>query len=227
MGTDTLTETATVKVGKKRLPGGTDTLNFSYVRGGALHIKMIPQWTTQGYNEVVSDANSIDLGTSLVENAVGGSRNDTFAGDSADNTYKSGSDIDTDLDERFDNSGGWFLDYGGNDGSAVGNPDLPDLPASNDTYRGFVTTGAATYEVRDYGGSADKLDLRPLEFSDVYFARSSFAFGSDDTLRIGINGATISVIGYFAPVPDIGLRNGHVEQIIFSDQVVTHAASEM
>ncbi len=49
-GEDTLTETATV--GKKRLPGGSDTLSFADFGSDPLWVGLVPAWADQGYNKV-------------------------------------------------------------------------------------------------------------------------------------------------------------------------------
>ncbi len=67
-------------------------------------------------------------------------------------------------------------------------------------------------------GAADKLDLRLLRTSDVYFD----AFSADDnatngngSLKIVINNTTsVNVYGHFSPV-SAGQQNGRMEQIIF------------
>jgi hypothetical protein len=210
-GDDVLTETATVKVGKKKLPGGTDTLNFSRVGTGSVDIRMIPQWAALGYNDVIApNGDTVELGISPVENAVGGSGSDIINGGSAMNTYKGGPGGDDS-----------FFDYGGWDGDAL----FPGLVASNDTYKGF-TSGTGNDEVEDFGGTADKLDLRPLETSDVYFDsyNSDSNLETKESLRIIIGStSTVSVIGHFSPIT--GQENGRMEQIIFSNEVVTSAAS--
>jgi hypothetical protein len=207
-GDDTLTEPAFVKVGTKKLPGGTDTLSFSQVSGGPVDIRMIPQWAALGYNDVAApNGESIELGDSRVENAVGGSGDDHISSGPAKNTYKGGPGGSDNI-----------TDYGGWDGDVP----FPGLAASDDTYKGF-TSGAGLDLLTDFGGTADKLDLRPLESSDVYFdAFDTDKLGSDDSLRIVISPDTsIQVMGHFAPQPGGGQENGTMEQIIFSDQVVT------
>ena len=73
----------------------------------------------------------------------------------------------------------------------------------------------------DYGGTADRLDLRPLETSDVYFDTIS---GEPESLKIVINDDTsVTVHGHFSPYYQ-GQENGRMEQIIFSNEVVTSAA---
>ncbi len=87
-GDDTLFETAFVKVGKKKRPGGIDTLNFSQYSGG-LSIFMVSQWAaqSQGFNQVIgANGESVGLGTSPVENVVGGSSSDDIRGGSTKRT---------------------------------------------------------------------------------------------------------------------------------------------
>ena len=63
-GEDTLTETATV--GKKRLPGGSDTLSFAEFGSDPLWVGLVPAWAAQGYNKVVAGPDDgITLGTSV------------------------------------------------------------------------------------------------------------------------------------------------------------------
>ncbi len=125
---------------------------------------------------------------------------------STKNTYSGGSDELTDF-------GGW-------DGNAA----FPTLAASDDTYKGF-TSGTGTDQVLDYGGTADKLDLGPLRSSEVYFDAYDFNnSGANDSLRIVINATTsVTIYGHFAPF-DPGQENGRMEQIIFSNEIVTSAA---
>jgi hypothetical protein len=120
----------------------------------------------QGFNRVIGPENtSVDIGTSRVERAVGGSFHDTLEGGSAKNTYKGG-------------PGGSdsFYDFGGREADAT----FPAVAASDDTYMGF-TSGTGHDRVVDCGGAADRLDLRPLESSDVYF----------DAYDWDVNGPTI------------------------------------
>lgn len=212
-GDDTLFETAFVKVGKKKRPGGIDTLNFSQYSGG-LSIFMVSQWAaqSQGFNQVIgANGESVGLGTSPVENVVGGSSSDDIRGGSTKNTYNGGPG-------GSDN----FYDYGGDDGNAT----FPALAASDDTYKGF-TSGTGHDYVVDYGGTADKLDLRPLESSSVYIDASSYdgnVSNGSETLKIVINDTTsVTVYGHFSPFVG-GQENGRMEQIIFANETVTSAA---
>jgi len=60
-----------------------------------------------------------------------------------------------------------------------------------------------------------------LESSEVYFSGLDLDNnGSNETLWIVINDTTsVRVYGYFSPLN--GYVNGHMEQIIFSDQILT------
>src|SRR5918997_1434677 len=91
-GDDTLTETSFVQVGTEKKPGGKDTLTFFQVSSNTrLQIRLIPQASAQGYNAVSGDSgDSVNLGTSPVENATGGSGSDTLTGGSAWNTLSGG-----------------------------------------------------------------------------------------------------------------------------------------
>ena len=212
-GNDTLTETAFVKVGRTRLPGGTDTLSFSQYNSGGLFIYMIPQWG-QSYNRAFDPQSStanVDLGSSPVENAVAGALDDNIYGGPARNTYKGG-------------PGGWdrYVDYGGCNPCPSG---LPALAASDDTYKS-LTSGTGIDLVRDYGGTNDRLDLRPLESSDVYFEVSDAdADGTIDSLEIVVDDTSfyslnsVKIEGYLSPLSE--QQNGRIEQIIFSNETIT------
>jgi hypothetical protein len=155
-----------------------------------------------------SNGDTVALGTSPVENAVGGMGSDQLQGGSAKNTLSGGLGGNDELG-----------DFGGTDGNAA----FPALAASSDTYTGF-TLGTGHDKVIDYGGTADRLDLRPLESSEVYFSGLDVdGNGSNDSLMIVINDTTsVAVYGYFSPLN--GYVNGRMEQIIFSNEIVTSAA---
>lgn len=216
-GEDTLTETATV--GKKRLPGGSDTLSFADFGSDPLWVSLVPGWAAQGYNKVVAGPDDgVTLGTSPVENVTGGTSDDNLIGGAAKNTYSGGRGLGEDT----------IVDYGGWDGNGVRVAQAP----SDDVYKGFAS-GTGVDRVTDYGGRSDVLDLRPLRSTDVSFAR----FGSDastangdETLIITLNDTTqVYVAGHFAPLENasqesLGQENGRMEKIVFSDRVVTVAA---
>ena len=142
---------------------------------------------------------------------MGGSSSDDISGGSARNTYNGDPNGSDD-----------FSDFGGDDGDA----NLPALAASDDTYKGF-TSGTGYDFVIDYWGTADKLDLRPLETSHVYFDSFSAdgkATNGNESLKKVINNPTsVNVYGHFSPILS-GQENARIEQIIFSNQVVTSAA---
>lgn len=212
-GEDTIEERATYKVGKKTLPGGNDTLSFARFGSDPLFVGVVPAWSAQGYNGVnAGPDDGIELGTSPVENVVGGRSDDKIHGGAGKNAYSGGLGGD---DELYD-WGGW-RDDGTFAAQAV----------SDDTYKGF-TSATGHDEVRDYAGTADKLDLRPLEASDVYFDavdHDGSASNGDETLRIVVDEATsVSVVGHFAPAIEDDAGNGRIEQIFFAGETVTSTA---
>jgi hypothetical protein len=98
---------------------------------------------------------------------------------------------------------------------------------SDDVYKGFASATGHD-EVYDYAGAADRLDLRPLESSDVYIDalnHDGAAANGDESLRIVVDDPTsVSVVGHFAPAIEEDAGNGRIEQIIFSDETVTSTA---
>jgi len=214
-GEDTLTETATV--GKKRLPGGSDTLSFADFGTDPLWVGLVPAWAAQGYNKVVAGPDDgVALGASPVENVTGGTSDDTLIGGAAKNSYSGGRGGDDTI-----------VDYGGWDGNGA----RVAPAAREDAYKGFAS-GTGIAFVTDYGGTADSLDLRPLRSTQVSLAR----FGSDastangdESLVVTLNDTTqVYVFGYFAPLEgasqeSFGQENRRMEKIVFSDRVVTGA----
>lgn len=87
-GDDTLREKAAYRVGGEKRPGGVDTLSFRGVAGGVTAY-LVPEW--RGVNAAFSAAfgtggESVDLGASRVENAVGSPRdNDELFGGAGPN----------------------------------------------------------------------------------------------------------------------------------------------
>ncbi len=78
--------------------------------------------------------------------------------------------------------------------------------------------------MEDYGGTADRLDLRPFAFDDVSFVPfDSDGDGAPNTLEIYEHGGgpnVVTVIGHYSPTAR-GQQSGRMEQIIFSDRTVT------
>ncbi len=220
-GHDTLAEGAFVKVGKKRLPGGSDTLSFAGMSSvdSGVGVKLIPQWVSidpsynQAFERSSTPSNIVDLGTSPVENVVGSPEGDVITGGSASNTLSGGPGA-TDA----------LTDYGGCSPTLDASCKSA-LPASNDTYLGFTSGPGGYDEVYDYGGTADRLDLRPLRSSEVQFDAFNFdGVAGNESLRVVIDPThQVAVIGHFAPFAE-EIEEGRIEQIIFSDEIVTSAA---
>lgn len=211
-GKDELEERASYKVGRKTLPGGTDTLSFARHTFGVT-ARLVPGWVAQDHNKVFAGPdNGVDLGASRVENVVGSLGDDTLVGGAGKNTYSGGPGGSDLIHDR----GGW-----------EGDSTFPVQAASDDTYKGFASS-LGTDTVVDWGGAADRLDLRPLEASDVYLdAFDHDGSGADDSLRILTNStSSVSVIGHFAAIPGLQLKNGsgRIEQIVFADETVTTTA---
>src|SRR5215212_9013212 len=209
-GSDTLEEKATYKVGKKKLPGGTDTLNFSKVTT-SVAASLIPQWPGRNYGAAYPSI--VVLDSSVVENVTGGSfEGDSLLGGGATNTLKPGG--------GFSNS---LYDWGCNNSSAGGNIALPDLPASSDTYKGFgaAPNGAFNY-VLDWGDSADKLIL-PGEASDYYVdAVDLDANTVNESLQVynPTNNSSVYVAGQFGDYSNwtsLYGQHGQIEQLVFAD----------
>jgi Ca2+-binding RTX toxin-like protein len=214
-GTDTLVETAT---------GGTDTVNFRGVTSGRVNVYLVPEWFNN--NDLFNSANGPggeevrfrytvngETVQSIVENAIGGQGTpDIIAGGKGKNILQPGGGADDQL-----------VDFGGyTDPAKV----LPNLPVSNDVYRGFASN-TGTDVVTDYGGSGDVLDLRPLETADVYLSRRDFdsngTDGTEESLQIVTSPTTqVIVYGHFGPTGDSSKR---IETIIFADQTITESSA--
>ncbi len=144
-GQDTVDEPATQKVRVKRngkwvlktVPGGSDTLNFSQM-SAFVDVRLMPQWGSL-FHRAISGGDRVNLGTSRVENVTGGTVGDLIETGSGRNTLQPGGGA---LDQLFD-YGGW-TDAGGN----------PDLPVSNNVFKGFESNNG-TDRVHDFEGTAD------------------------------------------------------------------------
>ena len=87
---------------------------------------------------------------------------------------------------------------------------------SDDTYKGFTSSSGTDYVV-DWGGSADTIDLRSFDSSEVYFdAVDLNGNGTNESLLLltGDNSGVI-VVGHF--IDYYAGQEGHVEQIMFAD----------
>lgn len=204
-GYDTLVEP--LKVGKKS--GGSDTLSFSQ-DDQDVRVLLIRQWGS-GWSQASSLIRSdfIYLGPSaVVENATGGRGQDSIVGGSDRNTLQPGGGGYDDL-----------RDFGGHNDGPGGQP---ELPVSNDTFKGFESN-TGTDSVWDWGGTADLVDLRPFGASEVYVdAVDLDGNGSTrESLQIVTGTSTqVLVLGHFGEFGDYTSRTGQqgrIEQLLFSD----------
>jgi hypothetical protein len=199
-GVDTLEEP--LRVGRRS--GGSDTLSFSQLDTN-VQVYLIRQFGPSN-NLAISGVDRVDLGASVVENATGGRGGDILSGGSDRNTLNPG-------------GGGTdrLSDLGGIDGSRG----FPELPASNDTFKGFESN-TGTDQVTDWGGTADVVDLRPFASSEVYVTAIDFdGDGDQESLQI-VTGASaqVIVVGHFGEYRDFTSccgQQGLIEQLVFSD----------
>ena len=205
-GRDTVVEPARVKVGKQRVSGGIDTLSFADATG-RVGVTLVPEWGAHWNTAVASDGSQVDLGSSVVEKIVGGGGDDALAGGERDNTYRPG--------------GGSYdvvTDYGGYDPSEGG---MRLLRPSDDAYAGLAGHDGDVY-VYDFGGTADRLDFRPLERNDVTLTAVDLDNnGTAESLRAATGETTaVYVVGHFGPYRDLG-PHGRVERLVFADRTIT------
>ena len=207
-GVDTLTDTA-----------GTDTLSFSTLTTG-VNVYLLPEWGAD-YNAVYDDDDttlrvSMSNGTkvSTIENVAGGLGEDYLAGGSAENTLRPGGSAKDIL-----------KDWGGYDGSTG----FAAIPNSNDTYKGFKDNTGIDYVI-DYGGSADVVDLKPYESTDVYVdAVDLNNNGTDESLSLKYKNsagadAEIIIVGYFLNY--YTGQEGKIEEIRFADDTISAAQAQ-
>ena len=218
-GADTLEELATYKVGTKKLAGGNDRVGFAAFNGTSgsrVIIGLVREWATSpcfarpgaGICFKASEAVSADpvpgqlvgFASTAPERAVGGTSNDILIGGKEANVLNGGPGSDG------------LEDYGG----YAGHNGFPALPESSDTIR----AGQGQDSVIDYGGTADKLDLRAMGSSDdVYFAPS----GPDLVISNSNSGASVRIRSAL----DASTPVGKMEQIIFTDEVVSGAQAQV
>ncbi len=224
-------------MGKSTLSGGNDTLSFDRVTG-QVYVSSIPEWALahgstlggcrsnnyaysyssdgvfNGINSLcyLSTPTATTPSGSYIETVSGGpSGNDNISTGGLVNTLKPG-----------DGDGDFLRDYGGYP-DPDGTGPISALAASSDTFKGFSETSGLDYMV-DWAGTADKLDLRPFESSDVYVDRS----GND--LIITFNGTSgVQVYDYFYSVTSSTGAVSYprrIENIIFADGTVTPAKAQ-
>jgi hypothetical protein len=197
---------------------GTDTLNFRGVRTGAVTVLIIRQW--RGANPTNTSASGpggtiafTSADNAAIEKVIGGQGDgDSIYTGGGPHTVQPGGGANDVL-----------TDYAGWNG-ALG---LPEIPASNDTYKGFANN-TGTDVVEDWGGT-DVVDLRPLSTEDVYLSRRDFdSNGTEESLQI-VTGSTAQVVlaGHYGPylnyTSDYG-QQGQIETLIFADATFDSAS---
>ena len=217
-GADTLEELATYKVGTKKLAGGNDRVGFAAFNGTSgsrVIIGLVREWATspcysqpgagicfkasEAVNATLVSGQLVGFASTAPERAVGGTSNDTLIGGKEANVLNGGPGSDS------------MEDYGG----YPGHTGFPGLAASSDTIR----AGQGQDSVTDFGGTADKLDLRAMGSSDdVYFA----PYGSDLVISNSNSGASVRIRSAL----DASTPQGKMEQIIFTDEVVSGAQAQ-
>jgi hypothetical protein len=191
-------------------------LSFFTLTAG-VNVYLLPEWGDD-YNAVYDDDDStlrvsMSNGTkdSIIENVAGGLGEDFIAGGKESNTLRPGGGADDTL-----------KDWGGYDGSTG----FPAIPNSNDTYKGFKDNTGTDYVV-DYGGSADVVDLKPYESTEVYVdAVDLNNNGTDESLSLKYKNsagadAEIIIVGYFLNY--YTGQEGKIEEIRFADDTVATA----
>src|SRR5215213_8379969 len=212
-GTDTIVE----KAGQ-----GSDTVNFHNVTNSTLTVSLVPEWVSLNplYNAASVPGGEVRLAypvngqtvQSTVENLIGGQGNgDILQGGGVRNIFQPGGGADDTI-----------ADYAGwNDGAAG----RPEIPASNDLYKGFASN-TGTDRIVDYGGNGDRLDMRPFSTADVFMTSIDLdGQGKEESLQIVTSPTTqIIVLGqlgaYGTLTSDAGYH-GRIETVIFADRTIT------
>jgi hypothetical protein len=200
-------------------PGeGTDTLNFRGVHTGGISVLLLREW--HALNPVLfpratgpggAITLSTDAGVAVIEKVIGGQGDvDSIIGGGEPNTLMPGGGTN----DRLSDYGGW------NDGPAG----APEIPASNDTYKGFADN-TGTDVVQDWGGT-DVVDMRPLSTEGVYISRGDFdGNGTKESLQIVISPtAQVVLVGHYGPYlyfTDTYDQQGRIEKLIFADATFT------
>ena len=218
-GADRLEELATYKVGTKKLAGGNDRVSFTAfngTNGSRMIIGLVREWATspcfgqsgagicfkasEAVSTTLVSGQLVGFASTAPERSVGGTSNDVLVGGKEANVLNGGPGSDS------------TEDYGG----FPGQTGFPALPASSDTIR----AGQGQDSVTDFGGTADKLDLRAMGSSDdVYFAPN----GSDLVISNSNSGASVHIRWAL----DASTPRGKMEQIIFTDEVVSGAQAQV
>jgi hypothetical protein len=212
-------------------PGeGTDTVNLHAVTTGPAAILMVPEWgvdvePTINFNAAFGPSGEVRFAynvngqtiQSVVENAIGGRGDgDNIMGGAGKNILQPGGGAQDVLQDV----GGW------NDGAGG----RPDLPASNDVYKGFADNTGTDF-IYDWGGGGDVLDMRPLSIKDVFVTHIDFDStpATEETLQIVTSlTSQVIVIGQFGDFLDQQAQtnlHGSIETIRFADATFSTASA--
>ena len=209
LGHDTLLE----KAGE-----GLDTVDFHAVKDAPVSVRLVRSWVSvdPNFNAATGPSGEVRFAyqangavvQSVVENAIGGQGDgDGIAGGEGKNIIQPGGGGADELG-----------DFGGWDDGPAG---IPELPASNDIYKGFAgNTG--TDIVIDYGGAKDLLDMRPFAIEDVAITAIDLDNNAtNESLQI-VTSATSQVVvyGQFGDIFDQEAKSnlhGQIETIRFAD----------
>jgi hypothetical protein len=208
-GTDTLVE----KVGE-----GSDTVDFHAVTTGPVKVAMIPEWVdvVPLYNVATGPGGDIRFAfevngqtiQSIVENAIGGQGDgDIIQGGAGRNVLQPGGGAHDVL-----------LDGGGYDDGPDGNP---ELPVSNDVFKGFAGNTGTDF-IQDWGGTGDVLDMRPFALGDVVIDPIDLDDdGPEESLQIvtSLFGQVVipGQFGEFSNYESMFNHHGQIETIRFAD----------
>ena len=201
-------------------PGdGTGTVNFRGVRTGGIVVHLVREWDPSFFGmDAEGPGGIIDFSTAAgqatIEKVIGGQGDgDVIETGSGPHTLQPGGGAG---DELYDD-GGWNDGPGGQ----------PDLPVSNDIFKGFGDN-TGTDLVFDFGGDKDVVDMRPFSTDDVYISRRDFARnGTEESLQI-VTGPTsqVIIIGHYSEYLEYTSRfnmQGRIEKLIFADATFTSA----
>jgi hypothetical protein len=201
-------------------PGeGTDSLNFRGVRTGGIVVHLVREWDPTFFGmDAEGPGGAIDFSTAAgqatIEKVIGGQGDEDL--------------IETGSGPHTLQPGGGAVDYLSDDGGYNDGPGgNPDVPVSNDLFKGFGDN-TGTDRVFDFGGSGDVVDMRPFSTADVYISRRDFdSSGTEESLQI-VTGPTSQVIliGHFSEYGQYTSRfnmQGRIEKLIFADATFTSA----
>ncbi len=213
-------------MGKKKRPGGSDTLDFSAVSVGVIGRLMPEGWVKGSDNrnrltaEDPDDLGAVwevDLGASPVGYFRGGSGDDVILGGGLRNHYEGNGGVNR------------FQDYGGAEVRRPRANQPQRLLANDDTYAGLGKDGGFAW-IADFGGGADTVDLRPLKSTEGEFGAFGLqGYGGDspNSLWVAKKGEGDSeniliVIGQLGAVLgfgelDVPQSPARIETLVFDD----------